>query len=342
MYKTNTFAAWALTLLALTIVGGCKTASLSEAPDQLPGWNDGPHKQSIVSFVERVTSPDDPGFVPVQDRIAVFDNDGTLWSEKPVYFQFLFVLGRIQAKAAEHPDWAERQPFKAVIENDFATLFSLDEALLAELFVATHSGISNAEFEKNVEDWLSVARHPETGRPYTEMVYQPMLELLDYLRSKQFKTFIVSGGGVSFIRPWAEDVYGIPKDQIVGSSAEMTFEQRGERFVIQRQADMHFLNNKAGKPVSIQRFIGRRPIMAVGNSDGDYEMLQWTTAGEGARLGILLHHTDAQREWAYDRESRGGRLDKGLDDAPTYGWIVLDMARDWNVVHAPGQAATSP
>jgi phosphoserine phosphatase len=285
--------------------------------------------------VERVTLEESPDYIPVSERIAVFDNDGTLWSEKPVYFQFLFVLDRIHALAPGHPGWADRQPFKAVLEGDFATLFSLDEATLGELFVATHSGISNKEFENSVARWMETARHPETGRPYTEMVYQPMLELLEYLRAKQFSTYIVSGGGIGFIRPWVEDAYGIRRDQVVGTSGEMKYEQSGEDFVIARYPEMHFTNNKAGKPVGIQRFIGRRPVIAVGNSDGDYQMLQWTTAGEGKRLGILLHHTDSEREWAYDRETRGGKLDKGLDDAPLYGWTVIDMARDWNVVYPP-------
>ncbi|MGI9265618.1 MAG: HAD family hydrolase, partial [Gammaproteobacteria bacterium] len=213
------------------------------------------------------------------------------------------------------------------------------EATLGELFVATHSGISNAEFESIVLQWMDTARHPETGKPYTGMVYQPMLELLDYLRAKQFMTFIVSGGGISFMRPWIEDAYGIRRDQVVGSSGEMRYEQAGEDFMISRQPDMHFINDKANKPVGIQRFIGRRPIIAVGNSDGDYEMLQWTTSGEGERLGILLHHTDAKREWAYDREARGGKLVKGLDDASNYGWTIIDMARDWNMVYPPSPAA---
>lgn len=339
MKTLNTPVILILTLFALFNIIGCKTTAISEEADPLPSWNEGVTKASIVSFVNRVTLEESPDYIPVIERIAVFDNDGTLWSEKPIYFQFLFVLDRVHALAAEHPDWAERQPFKAVLESDFATLFSLDEATLGELFVATHSGISNTDFENIVLQWMDSARHPETGKRYTGMVYQPMLELLDYLRVKQFRTFIVSGGGISFMRPWVENVYGIRKDQVVGSSGEMTYEQAGEDFVISRQPEMHFINDKANKPVGIQRFIGRRPIITVGNSDGDYHMLQWTTAGDGERLGILLHHTDAQREWAYDREARGGKLARGLDDAPDHGWTVIDMARDWNVVYPPSPAA---
>lgn len=335
MKSLRTPAFLAFVFLVLAAVSGCSTTSVPEEPDPLPGWNEGATKAAIVSFVNRVTLEGSSYYVPVNERIAVFDNDGTLWSEKPVYFQFLFVLHRIHALADDHPDWVERQPFKAVLEGDFATLLSLDEATLGELFVATHSGMSNAEFEGNVTQWLDTARHPVTGKPFTEMVYQPMLELLAYLRANQFRTFIVSAGGIGFMRAWTESAYGIPRNQVVGSSGEMTYEQRGENFVIARHPEMHFVNEKANKPVAIQRFMGQRPIIAVGNSDGDYEMLQWTTTGAGERLGILLHHTDTLREWAYDREARGGKLARALDDAPAYGWTVIDMARDWNVVYPP-------
>jgi len=322
-------------LAILLLISACATSKPASTPGPLPGWNEGPARQSIVDFIGAVSDPDSSDYVLPGERIAVFDNDGTLWSEKPLYFQMLFVFDRVKAMAPDHPEWAEQQPFKAVIENDRASLEAQGEPAFLELFMATHAGMTTAAFDENVRGWLVAARHPDTGRAYTQMVYQPMLELLDYLRAHQFKVFIVSGGGISFMRPWTESVYGIPPHQVVGTSIEMTFDTRDGHFVIDRKPEIHHFNDKAGKPVGIERFIGRRPIMAVGNSDGDLEMLQWSTAGKGRRLGVIVHHTDGEREWAYDRNSAVGRLDMALDAAPEYGWTVIDMARDWRTVYPP-------
>ncbi len=299
----------------------------------LASWRDGPTKQAIIEFVEGVTKPDSPGYVAPAERIAVFDNDGTLWSEKPTYFQLMFAMDRIRDMAGQHPQWRDRQPFKAVLEDDMEALKNAGEAGMFELVMATHGGMSTDEFERVANDWLASARHPRSGRKFTEMVYKPMLELLDYLRAHDFKVFIVSGAGIEFMRPWTEAVYGIPPEQVVGTSLEATYLLIDGVPTIIREPKLHFVDDKAGKPVAINRFIGRRPILAIGNSDGDYEMLEWTTSGDGPRLGMLLHHTDAQREWAYDRHSAEGRLDRGLDDAPRHGWLIIDMARDWNVTY---------
>lgn len=321
--------------LGLLLLGACAVSPPQPAADPLPSWNDGPVKQSVLAFVAGVADPSGPRFVPIDERIAVFDNDGTLWSEKPTYFQLLFILDRIRALAPGHPEWASRQPFQAVLENDMAALAASGEHGLVELAGAAQSGMTTAEFESAVAAWIESARHPASGRRYTEMVFQPMLELMDLLRSNGFDVYIVSGGGIEFMRPWAERVYGVPPEQVVGSMPELTYEQRPDGPVLVRGAGVHFINDKAGKPLAVQRFIGRRPVIAVGNSDGDYEMLEWTTSGGGPRLGLIVHHTDAQREWAYDRESSEGRLDRALDDAPARGWTVIDMARDWRVVFPP-------
>ena len=261
-------------------------------PNCLPSWNDGASKEAIVRFVTEISRKGSPDYVPPAERIAVFDNDGTLWSEQPMYFQLAFVLDRVKALAPQHPEWKEEQPFKAALEGDLKTVLAGGEHALLELIMATHAGMTTEEFEQIVQDWITTAKHPKTDRPYTEMVYQPMLELLSYLRANRFKTYIVSGGGIEFMRPWAERVYGIPPEQVVGSSITVEFEMRESGPVLVRLSEIDFIDDKAGKPVGIHKFIGRRPILAFGNSDGDLQMLQWTTAGDGKRLGLIVHHTD--------------------------------------------------
>jgi phosphoserine phosphatase len=325
-----TLASFAATTLLLA-------ATMAKAADSLVSWNEGPTKAAIVDFVTKVTDKGSADFVPEPQRIATFDNDGTLWSEQPAYFQLLFAIDRVKALAPRHPEWKTQQPFKAVLEGDMQALAAAGEKGLLQLVMATHAGMTTAEFEMIVKEWIATAKHPTTKRPYTEMVYQPMLELLDYLRANGFKTFIVSGGGIEFMRPWVEEVYGIPPEQVVGSSIKTKFEIKDGKPVLTRLAEVHFIDDKEGKPVGINEHIGRRPIAAFGNSDGDLQMLQWTTAGEGPRFALYVHHTDAEREWAYDRESHFGKLDKGLDEAKTKGWTVVDMKRDWKVIH-PGNS----
>lgn len=310
-------------------------ASRQSGPDPLPSWTDEDSRQRIVEFVATVTDSTGDHFVPVNERIATFDNDGTLWSEQPIYFQFLFILDRVRAMAPEHPEWKTTQPFQAVLENDWASLKAAGAQGVNELSMATSTGTTTDEFAAIIKEWLVYSRHPTTGKPYTQMVYQPMLELMDYLRANDFKVFIVSGGGLGFLRPWTEAVYGVPPEQVIGTSIETSYEVIDGYPAIVREPELHFLNDKATKPVAINRFIGRRPILAAGNSDGDFEMLEWTTSGDGARLGMLIHHTDANREWAYDRESISGRLDRGLDAADAKGWLLIDMARDWKVIYPP-------
>jgi hypothetical protein len=307
--------------------------SASAQTDPLPSWNDGSAKTAITNFVVRVTTPGGPDFVPPSERIATFDNDGALWSEQPMYFQLAFALDRIKALAPQHPEWRHKQPFKAAIEGDFRTLAAGGEHAIVELVMATHAGMTTEEFEAIAKDWMASARHPRFNRPYNELVYQPMLELLAYLRVNGFKTYIVSGGGIEFMRPWTEKVYGIPPEQVVGSTIKTKFELREGKPVLVRLPEIDFIDDKAGKPVGISKFIGRRPIFSAGNSDGDFEMLQWTTAGTGPRFGMIVHHTDAEREYAYDRQSSFGRLDKALDEAPKRGWLIVDMKQDWKVIY---------
>jgi len=302
--------------------------------DPLPSWREGAAKKAIVEFVSKVIKEGGPHFVPVVDRIAVFDNDGTLWSEQPIYFQFAFAIDRVKALAAKHPEWKEKQPFKAVLEGDLKTALGGGEHALAELMMASHAGMTTDEFEQIVKDWLATARHPKFKRPYTDLAYQPMLELLDYLRANGFKTYIVSGGGIEFMRPWVDRVYGIPPEQVVGSSIKVKYELRDGKPVLMRLPEIDFIDDKAGKPVGIHKFIGRRPIAAFGNSDGDFEMLEWTTTGPGPRFGLIVHHTDAEREWAYDRQSHVGKLARALDEAPKRGWTVVDMKNDWKSVYS--------
>jgi phosphoglycolate phosphatase-like HAD superfamily hydrolase len=328
--KTEKIIAVVLSSIALLACGPSGTGDQpAAATDPLPSWNEGQAKQSILDFVVQVTDPASPDFVPKAERIATFDNDGTLWAEQPLYFQLFFAIDRVKALAPEHPEWADRQPFKAVLEDDMESLAATGEHGLLELVMATHAGMTTDEFAATAMEWLATARHPTTGRPFTEMVYQPMLEVLDYLRANGFTTYIASAGGIEFMRPWAEDVYGIPPEQVIGSSIKTAFEVRGGEPVLVRLPEIDFIGDKQEKPVGINSHIGRRPIAAFGNSDGDFQMLEWTTAGDGARLGVLVHHTDADREWAYDRESAVGRLDRGLDEADARGWIVIDMKDDW-------------
>jgi hypothetical protein len=293
----------------------------------LPSWNDGPVKSSIANFVGRVTSG--PDFIPEDQRIATFDNDGTLWIEQPMYIQLAFALDRVKAMAPLNPDWKKKQPFRAVLEGDMKAVAASGERGLMQIIAATHAGMTTAEFEKITSDWIATARDPRWKRPYTELVYQPMLELLAYLRANGFKTFIVSGGGIEFMRPWTERIYGVPPQQVVGSSIKTRFEMRDGQPVLFRLPQVNFIDDKAGKPIGINEHIGRRPIAAFGNSDGDLEMLQWTTLSGGIRLGLIVHHTDAEREYAYDRKSEFGRLDKALDAAAINKWTVVDMKRDW-------------
>jgi hypothetical protein len=300
--------------------------------DPLSSWNEGQTKQAIIRFVQAVTNKSSPNYVPPEQRIATFDNDGTLWSEQPIYFQGFFAFDRVKALAPQHPEWKERQPFKAILENDMKALAVSGEKGTMEIVMTTHSGMTTGEFEKIVKDWLTTARHPRFNRPFTDLVYQPMLELLAYLRENGFKTYIISGGGVDFMRPWAEKVYGIPPEQVVGSSIKLKFDIRDGKPVLMRLPEIDFVDDGPGKPVGIQKFIGRRPIAAFGNSDGDLQMLQWTAAGEDLRFMLLVHHTDAEREWAYDRQSPIGRLDKALDEALRRGWTVVDMKKDWKKI----------
>lgn len=315
-------------LLAMAATPGC-------AAEPLPSWNDGKTRQAIVAFVQRVTKEGSPEFVPPAERIATFDNDGCLWAEQPMYFQAFFIFDRIKALAPLHPEWKDKEPFASVLKGDLKTALAGGEQALLEMAMATHAGMTTDEFEKIVTDWLATARHPTTRRLYAEMVYQPMLELLAYLRAHGFKTFIVSGGGVEFMRPWSEKVYGIPPEQVIGSSIKTRFELRDGKPVIVRLPELNFIDDKAGKPAAIQHHIGRRPIAAFGNSDGDLQMLQWTGAGPGPRFCLYVHHTDARREWAYDRQSHVGRLDKGLDEASRRGWTIVNMKDDWKIVFPP-------
>jgi phosphoglycolate phosphatase-like HAD superfamily hydrolase len=319
-----------ITLATLALLG---LALPAVAADHLSSWNDTPARKAIVTFVEQVTKEGSPGFVPAPERIAVFDNDGTLWAEQPMYFQLLFALDRVKALASQHPEWKAKEPFASLLKGDVKAALAGGERALLEFVVATHAGLTTAEFERIVTDWVASAKHPVTRRPYTAMVYQPMLELLAYLRANGFKTFIVSGGGIEFMRPWTEKVYGIPPEQVVGSSIKTKFDVRDGKPVLVRLPEVNFIDDGAGKPVGIQQHIGRRPIAAFGNSDGDQQMLEWTAAGDGSRLCLIVHHTDAAREYAYDRNSSIGRLDKALDEAQAKGWTVVDMKNDWKVVY---------
>ena len=307
-------------------------APLAARADALNSWQDTPTRKAIVDFVDATTTPTSPRYVPPAERIAVFDNDGTLWSEQPAYFQLLFAVDRVRAMAPQHPEWKDQEPFKSVLAGDMAALAAGGEHAILELVMATHADNTAEEFEAIVKEWIATARHPQTGRPFDQMIYAPMRELLDYLRANGYKTFIVSGGGVEFMRAFAERTYGIPPEQVIGSSIETRYELRDGQPVIVRLPKIDFIDDKAGKPVGIHKHIGRRPVMAFGNSDGDFQMLEWTTSGAGPRLGALVHHDDAEREYAYDRKSSVGKLDRGLDEAAKRGWLIISMKNDWKQV----------
>lgn len=318
-------------LLFLLVVPGALWAQ----SDPLPSWNEGAAKQNIVTFVQTVTDRASPQFVPPEQRIATIDNDGTLWAEQPIYVQLAFALDRVKALAPKHPEWKTRQPFKAVLDADMKAVAASGQKGMIEMLLATHTGMTTEEFTRTVVGWIATAQHPRFKRPYTEMVYQPMIELLAHLRANGFKTYIVSGGTVEFMRPWTERVYGIPPEQVVGTTFVTTYKLGNDgKPLLFRQPKIDFIDDGPGKPVSIQKFIGRRPLLAFGNSDGDQQMLQWTAAGEGARLMGIVHHTDDVREWAYDRQSHVGRLDKALDEAKGRGWTVVDMKADWKKIFA--------
>jgi phosphoglycolate phosphatase-like HAD superfamily hydrolase len=324
-----------LTALVVAAFCLCATAPALAQADPLPSWNAGAVKSSITDFVSRATTEGGSDFVPGPERIAVFDNDGTLWSERPVYFQLAFAIDRIKALTPQRPELKNQQPFKALLENDPKALRASGEKGLMEILAVTHAGMSTEEFTKIVLDWIATARHPRFNRPYTDLVFKPMQELLAYLRANGFKTFVVSGGGIEFMRPWIDKAYGIPPEQVVGSSGATQFKIGADgKPSLLKLAKIEFVNDGPGKPVGINRFIGRPPIFAFGNSDGDQQMLQWTAAGGRVRFMGLVHHTDAEREWAYDRNSHIGKLDKALDEANTKGWTVVDMKRDWKKVFA--------
>jgi phosphoglycolate phosphatase-like HAD superfamily hydrolase len=326
-----------LTLVFASICGGL---AIAQTTDTLPSWTAGKAKQSILAFVEQVTKPGSPGFVPPAERVATFDNDGTLWSEQPMYFQLIFALDRVRAMAADHPEWQHTEPFKSVIAGDMKGLMATGKEGLEKILLVSHANMTAEQFEASVRDWLATAKHPKTGRPFTQMVFQPMLELLDYLRANDFKTFIVSGGGIDFMRVFSEKVYGIPPEQVIGTMIDAKFEMRDGVPTIVKTEKLILMDDKVGKPVGIYRNIGRRPIFAAGNSDGDLQMLQYTTIARDRddttpRFGLIVHHTDADREWAYDRQSHIGQLDKALDEASQRGWVVVDMKADWRQIY-PG------
>jgi phosphoserine phosphatase len=335
---------WRLLMFQITrrkLVGSVVFAALlwptsivtSVAQETLPSWNDGTAKSAIIEFVSAVTNEGGADYIAPADRIATFDNDGTLWSEQPFYFQLAFALDRVKALAPDRPEWKETEPFKSVLAGDMKGVLASGKKGLAQIIAATHAGTTTDEFEEIVEQWISTAKHPKTGKLYTSMVFRPMLELLDYLRVNQFKVYIVSGGGIEFMRPWTKATYGIPPENVVGSSIKTKYEVRDGVPVIIRLPEIDFIDDKAGKPVGIHKFIGKRPIAAFGNSDGDFEMLEWATSGPGRRLGVIVHHNDADREYAYDRDSHIGQLSRGLDEGPSRGWVILSMKDDWKTIY---------
>jgi phosphoserine phosphatase len=330
-HTRNTFLFFVLWASAL--VAGTHVHARGAAPGApLPSWNQGDTRRAVIDFVAAVTDPASPDFVPRAERIAVFDNDGTLWSEKPVYFQLFFALDRLRELAPQHPEWADTQPFKAALEGDFETLGAGGVESILEIVMATHATADTDEFAALVRKWIESAQHPTREVPFPQLVFQPMLELLSYLRANGFTTYIVSGGGQGFMRAFAEELYGVPPEQVIGSVVKTEFVVGPDGPDIRRVPQIEFIDDEEGKPIAIERVIGRRPIAAFGNSDGDLEMLQWTAAGGGRRLCALVHHTDAEREWAYDRDSSVGRLDEALDQARQKGWTVIDMKNDWSTV----------
>lgn len=333
--KTGGLHKQAVRLLSVgLVVVGMVFSAASNAAEPLSSWRDGATRDAIVRFVAEVSDTSSSAYVSPSERIAVFDNDGTLWAEQPMYFQLMFAIHRVEAMAADHPEWKTREPFASLLKGDVAAALAGGMPAIVELVMETHANVSTDEFAAAVNDWLATARHPKTGYKYTEMVYQPMLELLDYLRANGFTTYIVSGGGIDFMRPWTEAVYGIPPEQVVGSSVKTRYEVLDGVPTLVRAPEMNFIDDKEGKPVGIHTHIGRRPIMAVGNSDGDFQMLEWVTARPGPSLGVIVHHTDAERAWAYDRDSHIGKLDRALDEGPDRGWVIVDMKSDWREVFA--------
>ncbi len=332
----------ASTAAVLALLTACSTTeSLIQPADPLPSWNDGATKEAITTFVEAVTTEGGPDYVAPADRIATFDNDGTLWPSHPMYTQLVFAIDRVKTLAPQHPEWQTKQPFKAVLDNDLQALGESGEKGIVELVMASHAGMSTADFEAIVSDWFTTAKHPHFDRLYTDLAYQPMLELLDYLRANEFMTYIVSGGGVEFMRPMTEEVYGIPAQQVIGSSIVTKFEMQDGEPVLMREPKIDFIDDKDGKPVGINKFIGKRPIAAFGNSDGDREMLEWTAAGEGERLMMLVFHDDADREYAYgpangEADTKFGTFSQALmDEANSSGWHVISMKDDWGTIFAP-------
>ncbi len=320
-------------LLARLVLIVTLQISTSAWAAELSNWNDSESRQQIVDFVEKVTKQGSRDYVAPADRIAVFDNDGTLWTEQPYYFQLAFILDRVKALAPYHPEWNTTEPFKSILNGDLAGIAKSGEKGVLELGMATHAGMTTDEFNKIVTDWYATAKHPKTGKPFTEMTFLPMRELLDYLRAHDFKTFIVSGGGVEFMRPITEKAYGIPAEQVIGSSIKTQYAVENDQPVLKRLPEIDFIDDGPGKPVGINRAIGKKPIFIAGNSDGDYEMLRWGTASPDS-LGIIIHHTDGDREYAYDRQSSFGKLDKALTEAPKRNWVIVDMKNDWKKVYA--------
>jgi hypothetical protein len=324
------------------LMTGCKKASDTKAikeamtTDPLPSWNEGPTKKAILDFVSQVTKEGGPNFVPEGDRIATFDNDGTLWVEQPNYTEAIFTVERIKQMAPDHPEWKAKQPFAAVLNHDAKAMAASGDKGLMQLLVATHTGMTTEDFDKTVTDWMATAQHPRFKRPYTQCIYLPMVEVLKYMRANGFKTYIVSGGEQEFMRPWTVKAYGIPPEQVVGSQIKAEFVNKDGKALLMRLPQVDSIDDGPGKPVNIGRFLGKRPVAAFGNSDGDQAMLEYTTAGPGPRLAVLVHHTDAEREYAYDRDSRVGRLDKALDEAKAKQWVVIDMKSDWRSVFPTG------
>lgn len=323
-------------LSTIAIIGLGQIASA----DPLPSWNNGEARTQIVTFVESVSTPGSDSFVPAADRIAVFDNDGTLWGEQPAYFQLIFALERLREMAAADPSIVTNDAVQAAVDGDMKTFLAGGEVAILEVINITHSGVPVSMFQASVTEWLAKSRHPDTGLGYDQMTYQPMIELLRYLRDEGFTTYIVSGGGVHFMRTLTQDAYGIPPRQIIGSLGETTYGIHDGKPAIIKAPGIAFVDDKDGKPVNIDRIIGQRPIFAAGNSDGDFAMIEWVTAGDGPSFGMIIHHTDAAREYAYDRDSHIGQLNKGLDDGPGMGWLIVDMAQDWARVYT-GKRATN-
>ncbi|TDK45422.1 HAD family hydrolase [Algoriphagus formosus] len=308
-------------------------SSLTKAEPFLESWNEGVSKKAIEDFIKNTTDPNSPDFIPEKDRIAVFDNDGTLWAEQPMYFQLYYAIDFIKKNASDHPEWSKIESIQAILQDDLKAALDGGTQAILELVMVSHSDMTAEEFAQSVRSWLQESRHPQTGKPYNQMIYQPMVELLELLRANDYKTFIVSGGGIDFLRVWAEEAYGIPPYQVVGTSLKAKYEEQNGKMEIIKIPELNFIDDKEGKPVGIHQHIGMKPIIAGGNSDGDYQMIEYTTQGSGPSLGIYIHHTDSIREYAYDRESHVGRLDKGLDDAARLGWLVVDMAKDWKTIY---------